>query len=89
MTKIIKITSGGLAPTMRSGAHERVPATWGIEVNGQLVARIFTVSGDSMVVDAASGRQLFTTMMTPRERRQNRVAIAKNWAIKNFGEAAV
>jgi len=88
MTKIIKVSSGGLAPTMRSGAHERVPATWGIEVNGQLVARIFTVSGDSMVVDAASGRQLFTTMMAPRKRRQNRVAIAKDWAIKHFNEVA-
>ena len=86
MTKIIKVNSGGLAPTMRSGAHERVPATWGVEINGQLVARIFTVNGDSAVVDAVSGRQLFTTMTAARQRRQNRVAIAKDWAIKHFNE---
>ena len=84
MIKIIKLANGGLAPTMRSGAQERVPATWGVEVNGQLAARIFTVSGNSIVVDAASGRQLYTTIMAPRQRRQNRVAIAKDWAINYF-----
>lgn len=88
MIKIIKLASGGLAPTMRSGAHERIPATWGVEVNGQLAARIFTVGSDSMVVDAASGRQLYTTIMAPRKRRQNRVAIAKDWAISHFSEEA-
>jgi hypothetical protein len=85
MIKIIKLANGGLAPTMRSGAHERVPATWGVEVNGQLAARIFTVGGNSIVVDAVSGRQLYTTIMVPRQRRQNRVAIAKDWALKHFG----
>ncbi len=84
MIKIIKLANGGLANTMRSGCHERVAATWGVEVDGQLVARIFTVGGNSMVVDAASGRQLYTTMMAPRQRRQNRVAIAKDWALKYF-----
>lgn len=84
MKQIIKLANSSLAPTMRSGAQERVPATWGVEINGQLVARIFTVSGESMVVDAASGRQLYTTSMVPRQRRQNRVAIAKEWALKNF-----
>lgn len=84
MIKIIKLANGGLAPTMRSGAHERVPATWGVKVNGQLAARIFTVGGNSIVVDAVSGRQLYTTIMVPRQRRQNRVAIAKDWALKHF-----
>ena len=85
MIKIVKLASSSLAPTMRTGAHERVPATWGVEVNGQLAARIFTVGGESMVVDAVSGRQLYSTIMAPRQRRQNRVAIAKDWALKHFG----
>jgi hypothetical protein len=82
--KIIKLANGGLASTMRSGAHERVPATWGVEVNGQLAARIFTVGGNSIVVDAISGRQLYTTILVPRQHRQNRVVIAKDWASKHF-----
>lgn len=88
MVKIIKLADGGFAPTMRSGAYERVSATWGVVTSGQLVARIFTVGSDSMVVDAASGRQLYTTIMAPRKRRQNRVAIAKNWAINYFNQNA-
>ncbi len=90
MIKIIKLSNGGLAPTMRSGAYERVPATWGVDINGQLIARIFTdaKSNNSIVVDAASGRQLFTTMMVPRKRGQNRVTIAKEWAINYFNEVA-
>ena len=90
MIKIIKLAAGGLANSMRSGCHYRVAATWGVEVNGQLVARIFTDprSSNSMVVDAASGRMLFSTIMTPYKRGQNRVAIAKNWAIENLGAAA-
>ncbi len=86
MTKIIKLASGGLAPTMRSGAHERVPATWGVEVDGRLVARIFTIQGTPTVVDATTGRALHYVMAAPR--RQNRVALAKAWAIANLGGAA-
>jgi hypothetical protein len=88
MVRVIKSATGGLAPTMRSGAHERIPAVWGVEVNGRLVARIFTVNGDSVVVEAQSGRQLYTTMMAPRKRRQSRVAVAKDWAVNYFNEVA-
>ena len=84
MIKIIKIANGGLAPTYRAGCHERVPATWGVEVNGKLVARIFTVRGSSMVVDAESGRMLHTTAYQPCARRRSPVAIAKDWALKHF-----
>ncbi len=85
MVKIIKLASGGLAPTMRTGRNERSPAVWGVEVNGALVARIFTQSrGESIVVDAASGRCLSQTVYAPRLRGQSRVALAKEWAINNF-----
>lgn len=81
MIKIVKLANGGLAPTYRAGCHERVPATWGVEVNGQLVARIFTVRGSSMVVDAESGRMLYTTAYQPC---RSPVAIAKAWALKHL-----
>ena len=84
MIKIIKLANGGLAPTMRTGCHERAPATWGVEVNGKLVARIFTVGGNSIVVDAESGRMLHTTAYQPYVRSRYRVAIAKDWALKHF-----
>jgi len=86
MVKIIKLANGGLAPTYRAGCHERVPAIWGVEVNGRLVARIFTGRGSSMVVDAESGRMLHTTAYQPlARRRRSTVAIAKDWALKHFG----
>jgi hypothetical protein len=84
MVKIIKLASGGLAPTMRTGRNERSPAVWGVEVNGALVAHIFTQFGESIVVDAASGRCLYQTVYAPRLRGQSRVALAKEWAINNF-----
>ena len=86
MIKIIKLAAGGLANTMRSGCHERVAATWGVEVNGQLVARIFTDarSSNSIVVDAVSGRCLYQTVYAPWKRGQSRVSIAKDWALKYF-----
>jgi hypothetical protein len=90
MIKIVKIANGGLANTMRSGCHERVAATWGVEVDGRLIARIFTDAGssNSIVVDAVSGRCLYQTIMAPRVRGQNRVRIAKDWALKHFNNAA-
>lgn len=90
MVKIIKLSNGGLAPTMRTGAHERVAAIWGVEVNGQLVARIFTDarSSNSIVVDAVSGRCLYQTVYAPWKRGQNRVSIAKDWAIQHFNGVA-
>jgi hypothetical protein len=89
MVKIIKLSNSGLAPTMRSGCHERVSATWGVEVDGRLVARIFTdaKSRNSIVVDAVSGRCLYQTIMAPWVRGQSRVGIAKNWAMNNFSGA--
>jgi hypothetical protein len=88
MIKIIKLANSGLAPTYRAGCNERVPATWGVEVNGRLAARIFTVGGDSVVVDAESGRCLYQTVYVPRKRGQSRVAIAKDWASKHFASEA-
>lgn len=90
MIKIIKLAAGGLANSMRSGCHYRVAATWGVEVNGQLVARIFTDAGssNSIVVDAVSGRCLYQTVYAPWKRGQNRVSIAKDWAIQHFNGVA-
>lgn len=88
MIKIIKLASSSLAPTMRAGCHERSPAIWGVEVNGQMVARIFTVGGNSIVIDTESGRTLYTTAFQPYVRRGSRVAIAKDWALKHFAEMA-
>lgn len=82
MIRIIKLANGGLAPTMRSGKQERVAAVWGVEVNGNVVARIFTINGIPTVIDAATGRQLHYVVIAPH--RQNRVAAAKDWAIKYF-----
>lgn len=84
MVKIIKLASGNLAPTMRSGAQKRVPAMWGVEVNGQLVARIFAVGGESMVVDAASGRVLHNTALRSYIYGKSRASMAKEWAINHF-----
>jgi hypothetical protein len=86
MIKIIKLASSSLAPTMRTGAQARVPAMWGVESNGQLIARILTVGGESMVVDAESGRVLHNTALRSYVYGKSRASMAKEWALKYFSE---
>lgn len=82
MVKIIKTMSSGLAPTMRSGVHERVAASWGVDVDGVIVARIFEICGTPCVVAGDSGRVLYRVDFAPR--RKHKVKIAKEWAINHF-----
>lgn len=85
MIKIIKLANSGLAPGGRAGAEVRVDAVWGVEVNGQVAARIFTICGAPTVVEANTGRVLYSVLIAAH--RQNRVAIAKDWALKHFAAA--
>jgi len=80
MVKFVKLISASMEPTMRTGGQKRSSAIWGVQVNGDVVAMIYSHNSEYFIREyATSGRMLHHVFWGP-----NRFQVAKDWALKYF-----
>jgi hypothetical protein len=83
MIKIIKLIPASMEPTMRTGGQKRSSAVWGVQINGEVIAMIYSHNSEYFIREyAVSGRMLHHIHWGP-----NRFQKAKEWALQHYAHA--